>query len=201
MWVLDGSVEAGEVDEGAEITQILHRWHSGDEAALDDLLGAIYPELRRIAAQQLRRERAGHSLQPTAVANDVYLRLLDQKRVTWQNRAHFLAIAAKLTRRLLVDHARRRASWKRGFAVRPVSLDDVDVAAPDPAHETDLMALDEALRGLAMLDPRQARVVELRFFGGLSIEETASVLDSSPATVKRDWVTARLWLFEQLRRR
>jgi RNA polymerase sigma factor (TIGR02999 family) len=192
-------VEAGEVDEDAEITQILHRWHSGDEAAMDDLLGAIYPELRRIAARQLRRERAGHSLRPTAVANDVYLRLLDQRRVTWQNRAHFLAIAAKLTRRLLIDHARRRASWKRGFDVQPISLEDVDVAAPDAAHETDLLALDEALCRLALLDPRQARVVELRFFGGLSIEETASVLDSSPATVKRDWVTARLWLFEQLR--
>jgi RNA polymerase sigma-70 factor, ECF subfamily len=193
-------VEAGEVDDDVDITQILHRWHSGDEAATDDLLGAIYPELRRIAAQQLRRERAGHSLRPTAVANDVYLRLLDQRRVTWQNRAHFLAIAATLTRRLLIDHARRRASWKRGLDVRPVSLDDVDVAAPDAAHETDLIALDEALCRLAMLDSRQARVVELRFFGGLSIEETASVLGSSPATVKRDWVTARLWLFEQLRR-
>ncbi|HJU41339.1 MAG TPA: sigma-70 family RNA polymerase sigma factor [Vicinamibacterales bacterium] len=193
--------EAARLNEDADVTQILQRWHSGDEAALEDLVRAIYPELRRIAAGQLRRERAGHSLRPTALAHDVYLRLLDQRRVTWQNRAHFLAIAAKLTRRLLIDHARRRAAWKRGFDVRPVSLDDVDVAAPDAAHETDLVALDEALSRLALLDPRQARVVELRFFGGLSIEETASVLGSSPATVKRDWVTARLWLFEQLRHR
>ena len=189
------------MDEETDVTQLLQRWRSGDEAAVDDLLRAIYPELRQIAARQLRRERAGHSLRPTAVDNDVYLRLLDQRRVTWQNRAHFLAIAAKLTRRLLIDHARRRASWKRGFDVRPVSLDDVDVAADGDAPETDLIALDEALARLALLDPRQARVVELRFFGGLSIEETASVLDSSPATVKRDWVTARLWLFEQLRHR
>lgn len=188
------------MNDDADITQMLHRWHAGDEAAQDDLLAEIYPELRRIAAAQLRRERAGHSLRPTALAHDVYLRLHDQRRVTWQNRAHFLAIAARLTRRLLIDHARRRAAWKRGFDVQPVSLDEIDVAGADVARKTDLLALDDALHGLALLDQRQARVVELRFFGGLSIEETAAVLGTSPATIKREWVTARLWLFEQLRR-
>ena len=182
----------------ADVTQILHRWQGGDDAALDDLLRAVYPELRRVAASQLRAERAGHSMQPTAIAHDVYLRLIDQQRVTWQNRAHFMAIAARLTRRVLVDHARRRAARKRGLGIRPVSLDDIDV--PAPSGDTDYVALDSALAHLAALDPRQARVVELRFFGGLSIQETASVLDTSPATVKRDWVSARLWLFEQLRR-
>jgi len=181
-----------------DVTQILHRWQDGDEAALDELLRAIYPELRRVAARQLRGERAGHSLQPTAVAHDVYMRLVDQRRVTWQNRAHFLAIAARLTRRVLVDHARRRAAWKRGLGARHVPLDEIDVAAP-ASPETDLVALDDALRRLAALDPRQARVVELRFFGGLSIEDTAGVLGVSIATVKRDWITARLWLFDQLR--
>jgi RNA polymerase sigma factor (TIGR02999 family) len=183
-----------------DVTHILQRWRGGDEAAQDELLRAIYPELRRVAARQLRGERPGHSLQPTAIAHDVYLRLLDQRRVTWQNRAHFLAVAARLTRRVLVDHARRRRAWKRGLGVRPVPLDDIDVPVPASEH-TDLVALDDALVRLAELDLRQARVVELRFFGGLSIEETASVLDLSTATVKRDWVTARLWLFEQLRRR
>jgi RNA polymerase sigma factor (TIGR02999 family) len=183
--------------QDADVTQILQRWQSGDEAALDELLRAVYPELRRVAARQLRAERSGHSLQPTAVAHDVYLRLIDQQRVTWQNRAHFMAIAARLTRRVLVDHARRRAAWKRGLGVRPVPLDGVDV--PAPSGETDLVALDSALTQLATLDARQARAVELRFFGGLSIEETASVLGVSAATVKRDWVSARLWLFEQLR--
>ena len=185
--------------EGADVTQILHRWQSGDEAALDELLSAVYPELRRVAARQLRAERSGHSLQPTAVAHDVYLRLIDQRRVTWQNRSHFLAIAARLTRRVLVDHARKRAAWKRGLGVRPLSIEEVDVAARGP--DADLVALDAALQRLARLEPREARVVELRFFGGLSIEDTASVLGVSIATVKRDWSSARLWLFDQLRER
>ena len=182
----------------ADVTQILHRWQGGDDAALEELLRAVYPELRRVAARQLRAERSGHSLQPTGIAHDVYLRLIDQQRVTWQNRAHFLAIAARLTRRVLVDHARRRAAWKRGLGIKPVPLEEVDV--PAPGGDTDLVALDSALARLAVIDSRQARVVELRFFGGLSIQETASVLDISPATVKRDWESARLWLFEQLRR-
>jgi RNA polymerase sigma factor (TIGR02999 family) len=184
--------------QDADVTQLLHRWQGGDEAALDELLRAVYPELRRVAARQLRAERAGHSLQPTAIAHDVYLRLIDQQRVSWQNRAHFMAIAARLTRRVLVDHARRRAARKRGLGVRPVSIEEVDV--PTPGGDIDYMALDSALAHLAALDQRQARVVELRFFGGLSIQETATVLDISPATVKRDWESARLWLFDQLRR-
>jgi RNA polymerase sigma factor (TIGR02999 family) len=181
----------------ADITRILQRWQRGDEAALDELLQAVYPELRRVAARQLRHHRAGHSLQPTLVAHDVYLRLADQRRVSWQNRAHFLAIAARLTRRVLVDHARKRAAWKRGLGVQPLSLDDVDVPARSSA-DLDLVALDAALARLAALDERQAKVVELRFFGGLSIEETASALEVSTGTVKRDWVTARLWLLDEL---
>jgi RNA polymerase sigma factor (TIGR02999 family) len=189
----------GQVDHhDADVTRILHRWQGGDEAALDELLRAVYPELRRVAARQLRAERAGHSLQPTALAHDVYLRLIDQQRVTWQNRAHFMAIAARLTRRVLVDHARKRAARKRGLGVRPISIDEVDVAAA--SGDIDYLELDAALAHLAALDSRQARVVELRFFGGLSIKEAASVLDVSPATVKRDWESARLWLFDQLRR-
>jgi RNA polymerase sigma-70 factor, ECF subfamily len=184
----------------ADVTQMLHRWQGGDKLALDDLLRAVYPELRRIAARQLRAERCGHSLQPTAIAHDVYLRLVDQQRVSWQNRAHFLAMAAQLTRRLLVDHARRRRAVKRGLGVAPVSIEDMDVAAA-PEGRTDLVALDEALDRLAALDPRQAHIVELRFYGGLSIAETAAVVGLSAATVKRDWLTARLYLFDQLRPR
>jgi RNA polymerase sigma-70 factor (ECF subfamily) len=184
------------MEGNADVTQLLQRWQRGDEDALDELLRVIYPELRRVAARLLRRERAGHSLQPTALAHDVYLRLVDQRRVTWQNRAHFLAIAARLTRRVLVDHARRRAAWKRGLGMQPVPIDEVEVPGPG----TDLVALDGALAELAALDPRQARVVELRFFGGLSIEETASVLNLSTGTVKRDWLTARLFLFDRLRK-
>jgi RNA polymerase sigma factor (TIGR02999 family) len=185
------------MDGGGDVTQVLHRWRDGDQRALDDLLSAIYPELRRLAARQLRGERAHHSLQPTALVNEVYLRLIDQNRVDWQNRAHFLAIAARLTRRVLVDHARRRATRKRGLGVRPLDLDAVQVA-DGRKTDTDLVALDEALARLALLDPRQARVVDCRFFGGLSIEDTAEVLGVSPGTVKRDWTSARLWLFAEL---
>jgi RNA polymerase sigma-70 factor, ECF subfamily len=159
----------------------------------------VYPELRRMAARQLRAERAGHSLQPTALVHEVYLRLVQQDRVTWQNRAHFLAIAARLSRRILVDHARKRAARKRGLGVRPINIDEIQV--PDDVRVgPDLVALDRALQTLAALDARQARVVELRFFGGLSIEETAGVLGVSTGTVKRDWESARLWLFAELRR-
>jgi RNA polymerase sigma factor (TIGR02999 family) len=187
------------MDGGGDVTLVLHRWRGGDPRALDDLLAAVYPELRRLAARQLRGERANHSLQPTALVNEVYLRLIDQNRVDWQNRAHFLAIAARLARRILVDHARRRAAWKRGLGIRPIDIDEIDVA--DDRHaETDLVALDTALARLALLDPRQARVVECRFFGGLSIDDTAEVLGVSPGTVKRDWTSARVWLFAELSR-
>ncbi len=184
--------------EEPDVTRLLQRWQGGDQAALDELIRAVYPELRRLAARQLRGERAGHTLQSTALVHEVYLRLVDQRRVNWQNRAHFLAIAARLARRVLLDHARRRAAWKRGLGVRPIPLEEAEVAAP-MTPETDLVALDAALGRLAALDSRQARIVELRFFGGLSIEETATVLELSTGTVKRDWLTARLWLFDQLR--
>lgn len=187
------------MEAGGDVTRVLNRWRDGDDQALDDLLAAVYPELRRMAARQLRGERANHSLQPTALVHEVFLRLVDQNQVSWQNRAHFLAIASRLARRVLVDHARKRAAWKRGLGVRPVNIDDVDVADGNDAGP-DLVALDEALVRLAALDARQARVVELRFFGGLSIEETAAVLNLSPGTVKRDWTTARLWLFSELKR-
>lgn len=185
------------MEPGGDVTEALHRWQGGDEQALDQLLAAVYPELRRMAARQLRGERANHSLQPTALVHEVYLRLIDQQRVDWHNRAHFLAIAARLSRRVLVDHARRRQAWKRGMGLRAANLDDVDVAAATPAP--DLVALDDALQRLAELDPRQARVIELRYFGGLSIEEAADVLGVSSGTVKRDWESARLWLFAELK--
>jgi RNA polymerase sigma factor (TIGR02999 family) len=187
------------MEGSGDVTHVLHRWRDGDARALDDLVAAVYPELRRQAARQLRGERANHSLQPTALVHEVFLRLIDQSRVDWQNRAHFLAIAARLARRVLVDHARKRAALKRGLGVRPLDIDDVDVPEKHNA-ETDLVALDEALARLAALDPRQARVVECRFFGGLSVDETAGVLGVSPGTVKRDWTSARLWLFSELGR-
>lgn len=186
------------MDPGADVTGALRRWRDGEDGALDTLMAAVYPELRRIAARQLRAERADHTLQPTALVHEVFLRLIDQERVSWENRAHFLAIAARLTRRVLVDHARRRQAAKRGHGARPMRVDDVRVSA-GAGPRTDLIALDEALDRLAALDSRQARVVELRYFGGLSIEEVAVLLEVSTGTVKRDWESARLWLFDVLR--
>jgi RNA polymerase sigma factor (TIGR02999 family) len=179
-----------------DVTELLCRWRDGDDQALDAVLRQVYPDLRRTAARQLRLERDGHSLQPTLVINEVFLRLIAQRRVDWQSRAHFLAILARLTRRVLIDHARKRLAWKRGLGVNAVAIDDTDV--PVSNRTFDVVALDVALQRLAALDARQARVVELRFFGGLTAEEAAEVLGVSVATVKRDWVSARLWLYEQL---
>lgn len=181
----------------SEVTLVLLRWRDGDQAALDALIPLVYDEMRRIAANYLRGELPGHTLQPTALAHEAYFRLIDQRSVTWQNRAHFLALAAQAMRRILADHARRRGALKRGGGAARISVDDADVAADERA--VDIQELDTALEDLARLEPRQSRVVELRFFGGLSIEECAEVLGVSQATVKRDWLVARAWLYRKLR--
>jgi RNA polymerase sigma factor (TIGR02999 family) len=181
----------------SEITQTLIRYSRGDAAALDVLLPAVYDELRRLAAAQLQHERPGHTLQPTALAHEAFLRLVNQRDVSWKNRAHFLGLAAQAMRRILADHARRRRAEKRGGDAVRVTMEESDLPGAPP----DLMAddLDAALEDLARLEPRHARIVELRFFGGLTIEETAEVVGVSPATVKRDWLLARAWLYRELR--
>jgi RNA polymerase sigma factor (TIGR02999 family) len=179
-----------------EVTALLRDWSGGDRQALERLLPLVYDELRRLAASYLRQERPDHTLQPTALVHEAYLRLVDQRRVAWQNRAHFFGIAAQMMRRILVDHARRRQASKRSAAPVRVVTEAPDVAGSD--RGTELLALDAALDGLARLDPDQARVVELRFFGGLTIEETAEVTSTSTATVKREWRTARAWLRREI---
>jgi RNA polymerase sigma factor (TIGR02999 family) len=178
------------------VTQLLLAWTSGNRAALEELIPLVYPELRRIAARYARRERIGHTLQPTALVHEAYVKLIDQNRAQWQNRAQFFGVAAQLMRRILVDHAREHAAAKRGGGVRPVTLIDAIDAAP--GRGVDVLALDETLARLTALYPEQGRLVELRYFGGLTIEETAEVLGISPATVKRQWVVARAWLLANL---
>ncbi|MEW6368471.1 MAG: ECF-type sigma factor [Acidobacteriota bacterium] len=179
-----------------ELTQALNDWIKGDRDALAEFMPVVYNELRRMARRALRGERPHHTLQATAVVNEVYLRLVGLRRVNWQNRAHFFAIAADMMRRILVDYARTRNRAKRGGGVEPVSL-DVSIVVAEQAG-LDVMALDEALRELAGLDPRQGRIVELRFFAGLANEEIAEVMGISVAMVKREWVTARAWLHRRL---
>ena len=191
--------QTGASSRPAEVTQLLVRWSEGDAAALDLLLPEVYRELRRIASRQLRRERADHTLVPTALVHEVFLRLVDQQRVTWQNRAHFFGLAAQLMRRILVDHARARHTEKRGDAAPRISLDGVAEKAHEPARPEDVLAVDTALARLATIDPDQARIVELRFFAGLTVEETAHVVNRSPRTIKREWRLARAWLFRELR--
>ena len=180
----------------ADVTQLLLAWNQGDRAALDKLMPIVYDELRRLARKQLRSEAPEHTLQATALVHEAYLRLIDQHSVSWQNRAHFFGIASQMMRRILVNHALARATEKRGGGAEKLSLDEA-VSFPNQ-REIDLIALDEALKELERLDPQQTRIVELRFFAGLSIEETAEALRISPATVKREWSTARLWLRRQL---
>ena len=176
----------------SEVTQLLRDWSAGNEKARDELVGLVYAPLRDIAQRHLQRERGDHTLQPTALVNELYLRLVDQRRVEWNDRAHFFAVAAQVMRRILVDHARRRNSDKRGGGVAPLTIDAaLDVAA---AQQLDIVALDTALESLAAVDPQQARIVELRFYGGLTIEETARALGISAATVSREWTMARAWL-------
>jgi RNA polymerase sigma-70 factor, ECF subfamily len=179
-----------------EITQLLLNWEDGDQAALDKLMPLVYAELHRLAHHYMSRERLGHTIQTTALVNEVYLKLVDQRRVHWQNRAHFFAISAQLMRRILVDHARSHAYAKRGGGARKVSLEDV--ADLSRIRAAEIVALDEVLAVLADIDPRQSRVVELRFFGGLTIKETAEVLGLSSATIKSEWRIAKAWLYHQL---
>jgi RNA polymerase sigma factor (TIGR02999 family) len=178
-----------------QVTELLRKWREGDNAALDALLPLVYDELRRVAHNYLRRERLDHTLQSTAVVHEAYLRLV-QGAVTFQNREHFFAVAAKLMRQILVDYARRHRSLKRDAGYK-LALDE---ALKLPSKEVDLVDLDDALKELASMDARQGRIVELRFFGGLSIEETAEVLSISAATVERSWASARAWLYRQLNR-
>ena len=181
-----------------QVTRLLVDWSNGNAAALEQLTPLVYGELRRLAARYLRKERAGHTLQSTALVHEAYIRLIDQKNVRWQNRAHFFGVAAQMIRRILVDHARSRQAGKRGSGAPRLSLDEA-LAAPDK-KDLDLIALDDALSSLAKIDQQQARIVELRFFTGLTVEETAEVLGISPATVKRDWVTAKAWLYRDISR-
>lgn len=187
----------------SEVTKLLLQWAAGDDAALERLLPVIYGELRRIASAQLRRERPDHTLAPTALVHELYMRLVDQRRATWQHRAHFFGIAAQLMRRILVDHARERRAGKRGGSATRVSLDGALEASELPAGADqgiiDVLAVDEALERLTCVDSEQGRIVELRFFAGLTVEETAHVLNRSPRTIKREWRLARAWLYRELR--
>jgi RNA polymerase sigma factor (TIGR02999 family) len=184
-----------EADEPERISQLLTDWANRDPAAREQLVPIVYEELRRLAHHYMRGERPDHTLQTTALVNEAYVRLAGIDGLQWRDRAHFFAMAATLMRRVLVDYARQRARDKRGAGVSVTSLDE-NALAPQPA--VDVVALDEALEQLAAVDPRQSRIVELRFFAGLSVEETAEALGISEATVKRDWATARLWLYNEL---
>jgi RNA polymerase sigma factor (TIGR02999 family) len=182
------------------ITQLLLKWSDGDQGALDQLMPLVYNELRQLARSHLRRHGGQHSMQPTALVNEAYLRLINRRQVSWQSRAQFFGLAAKLMRDLLVDHVRERHAAKRGGGQYNLSLTYADRAAGQPDSEIDLIALDEALKRLAALSLQQSRIVELRFFGGLTIPETATVLGISHATVEREWSAARAWLYGELSR-
>ena len=184
--------------ESPEITGLLKAWGGGDAAALDQLTPLVYEELRRLARRYMRNERAGNTLQTTALVNEAYLRLVDAQRVAWQDRVHFFAVSAQMMRRILVDHARSHHYAKRGGGA--VTLELTEAVATPERREMDLLALDDALHSLAKLDERQSRMVELRFFAGLSIEETSEVLGVSAPTVKREWASARAWLFREISR-
>ena len=177
------------------VSKLLVAWTDGEPSALDKLTPIVYQELHRLARRYMKGERPGHSLQTTALVNEAYLRLVDYKRMQWQNRAHFFAVSGQVMRRILVEHARRR-NLKRGGAVQHVSLDEA--AQVGAGRAADLVALDDAMNALARLDPRKVQVVEMRYFGGLSVEETAEVLKVSPITVMRDWSTAKAWLYREL---
>jgi RNA polymerase sigma factor (TIGR02999 family) len=178
------------------VTQLLIDWGKGDKEALDKLVPLVYEELRRQAARYLRHERVGHTLQTTALIHEAYVRLVDQRNVHWQNRAHFFGIAAQMMRRILVDHARSKKRAKRGGSDIRISFTEASLKTPD--QDLDIVALDEALERLAQIDEQQSRIVELRFFSGLTVEETAEVLSISTATVKRDWSMAKAWLHREI---
>ena len=179
-----------------EITQLLVEWSDGNQSALDELYPLVYDELHRLARRYMSRERKDHTLQTTALINEAYVRLVDQRNVRWSNRSHFFAISAQIMRRILIDHARRHAYAKRGGGARQVSLEEAATVTPEQSSE--LIRLDEALKSLAEMDPRRSQVVELRYFGGLNNEEIAGVLRVSENTVTRDWNMARAWLYQQL---
>jgi RNA polymerase sigma-70 factor (ECF subfamily) len=179
-----------------DVSGLLADWRDGNEAARDELIPLVYDELHRLAVHHMARERSGHSLQATALVNEAYLRLVDQRQAQWENRAHFFAVASRMMRRVLVDHARKRHYAKRGGVARQVSLDETMIVSEEKAP--DVVALDDALTRLAAIDPRKSQVVELRYFGGLSVEETAKVLRVSPVTVRRDWNTAKAWLYRDI---
>jgi len=180
----------------SDATELLHAWSNGDESAFDQLVPLVHQELRMLARRYMRRERVDHTLQATALVNEAYVRLIDARGIRWQDRAHFLAIAAKTMRRILVEFARQRGRQKRGGDVVRITLDDAPSLAA--GQSTDLIALNDALCDLATVDPRMSQVVELRFFGGLSVQETADVLNVSAETVMRDWKTAKVWLLREL---
>jgi RNA polymerase sigma factor (TIGR02999 family) len=185
-------------EPAADVTQLLVSWSLGNQAALDELMPLVYGELRRLAAAYLRRERPDHTLQSTALVHEAFLKLVNQREVEWRNRAHFYGIAAQMIRRILVDYARSHHAEKRGSGAIKLALDEA-LAVPE-RKDMDLLGLNDALEQLAEMDPRQNRIVELRFFAGLSIEETAEVMQLSPATIKREWNSARAWLFRELSR-
>jgi RNA polymerase sigma factor (TIGR02999 family) len=186
------------VSRSASVTNLLTAWSAGDQRALTALVPLVYDELRELARRLLRYERPGHTLQPTALVHEAYARLIDHDRVQWQGRAHFFAVAAQTMRRVLVEHARKRHAVRRGGDALRVTLDET-LASAD-RDDVEVIALDRALHALSALDPTQERIVELRYFGGLTIEETAAVLGSSPATVKREWAVARAWLRREITR-
>lgn len=182
-----------------EVSQLLSNWSKGDTDALDKLIPVVYEELRRLAHHYMRHERAGHTLQTTALVNEAYMRLADYKRMRWQSRAHFFAVAAQVMRRILVEHARSRAYLKRGAGAQKVSIDEAAVVSEGRSAE--VIAVDDALKELEAWDSRKGRIVELRFFGGLSIDETAEVLKISPTTVQREWRSAKAWLLSTISER
>ncbi|HKW49261.1 MAG TPA: sigma-70 family RNA polymerase sigma factor [Gemmatimonadaceae bacterium] len=188
----------GPAPSQSEVTRLLLAWRGGDQSVAEQLLRVVYAELHRQANRAMRREGTAHTLQATALVNEAYLRLVDQRRVEWRNRAHFFGVAAQLMRRILVDHARARLAAKRGSGVSMLSLGDVGAREEGVETDVDVLALHDALEKLTTLDPEQARLVELRYFSGLSIEETAEAMEISPATVKREWASARAWLKREL---
>lgn len=181
-----------------EVTQLLADWQSGDQQALEVLMPLVYKELHRLADHYLRRERVGHTLQATALINEAYLRIIKQDEVNWQNRAHFFGVAAQMMRRILVDHARSHLYAKRGGGAQKLTINEA-IDVPQQERDLDLVALDDALQRLEQIDPQQSKIIELRFFGGLTIEETAEVLGISPATIKREWNWAKAWLYRELK--
>lgn len=185
-------------ESSKNMTQLLSRYAAGDGSALEKLLPFLYAELHRLAESYMRRERAGHTLQPTALVNEAFTKLLNEKAVTWENRSHFFGAAAQAMRRILIEHARAKAAQKRGGNPLRVEFTESLPAAAEDVSQPDLLALDVALTKLAEIDPRRSKVVELRYFGGLSLEETAEILQTSVGTVKRDWTVAKAWLHHEL---